>query len=357
MNAFSIRDFKCFKNIDLDNLTRVVVIGGKNNVGKTTLLESLFMFHDRRNPNLTLRQFAARGVTKVQMTYEGVFAPAFYNYSMDAPVVLNAIDTSGTRNEMRVEYVRASEDEVIESKSSIPAEGVVTTGDDNLQETETGHIRITYSVDSVVRHVSYVTMKPKLALNNPVIDVQPSAALLNSRQRVNPEEVVGRFGLLDVRSKTERALSFLRVIEPRLEDLSTVTFGPVSLIHGDVGLKLKIPVAYMGEGMSRLLEIAVFLASLEDGVLLIDEIENGLHYSVMEDVWKLIAKGAKDAKCQVICTTHSYECIEAASRAFQGEYEDDFSFIRLERKGDAIVPKSFGYSGLAPAIDFGLEVR
>jgi hypothetical protein len=357
LRAFSIQNFKCFGSLDLTDLTKVVIVGGKNNVGKTALLEAMFMFHDRRNPELTVRHYAARGVSKVQMSYEGVFAPIFHNYSLDTPVLLNSTDTSGIKHEMRVEYSRESEQGAIQSKSSISADGVIITGTQKLFETEGGCVRLVYSVDGAEQHVSYVTMKPQLTLNDPIVDILPSAGLLYSRKHIDPEEVVGQFGTLDVKGKTGRVLDFLRVIEPRLNALSTVTQGPVSLIHGDIGLQLKIPVAYMGEGMSRLLEISVFLASLENGLLLIDEVENGLHYSVMENVWKLIAKGAKDANCQVVCTTHSYECLEAATRAFQGEYEDDLSFIRLDRKDDAIVPKHFSYSGLSPAIEMNLEVR
>ena len=51
-----IKNFKCFKQLTLPDLGRITIVGGKNNVGKTALLESLFLFFDRTSPNMVLRQ-------------------------------------------------------------------------------------------------------------------------------------------------------------------------------------------------------------------------------------------------------------------------------------------------------------
>ena len=60
-------------------------------------------------------------------------------------------------------------------------------------------------------------------------------------------------------------------------------------IHGDIGLPLLLPIPLMGEGLRRLLSLLLAIANLKDGIVLIDEIENGFHYSVHKKVWQAIA--------------------------------------------------------------------
>ena len=93
-----------------------------------------------------------------------------------------------------------------------------------------------------------------------------------------------------------------------------------------------------------------------DGILLIDEIESGLHYSALLDVWKLIFKTAKDLNVQVFATTHSKDCIEAFTQAAVDSPEDGM-LIRLERQGEKIIAITVEEENLALAVDYGAEMR
>lgn len=150
---------------------------------------------------------------------------------------------------------------------------------------------------------------------------------------------------------------FLKIIEPRLKSLSSVTMGDTSLIHGDIGLSRKIPVSYMGDGISRLLSIILSIATTKNGIVLIDECENGIHHSVMPKIWEAIAKAAREYNCQVICTTHSYECLEAAQEGISGELADDFSYVRIDREKNKRVAKCFDHEMLSMALKNNMEVR
>ena len=41
INKIKIENFKCFDKLEVNGLSRVNLIGGKNNVGKTALMEAL----------------------------------------------------------------------------------------------------------------------------------------------------------------------------------------------------------------------------------------------------------------------------------------------------------------------------
>jgi AAA15 family ATPase/GTPase len=66
----------------------------------------------------------------------------------------------------------------------------------------------------------------------------------------------------------------------------------------------------MGDGMNRILTIILALVNSDNGCLLIDEFENGLHYTVQENLWRIIFHLSKELNIQVFATTHSEDCIK-----------------------------------------------
>ena len=93
-------------------------------------------------------------------------------------------------------------------------------------------------------------------------------------------------------------------------------------------------------------------------VLLVDEIENGLHHSVLDELWFMIAEAAKENGCQIIATTHSYEAIKALVKGVdKSSSQKDFSFIRLDKIGDSVNTCVYDYEDMDEAFYAGLEVR
>ena len=108
------------------------------------------------------------------------------------------------------------------------------------------------------------------------------------------------------------------------------------MLHGDIGFDRLLPLPLMGDGLGRLASLLLGIASAEGGMVLIDEIENGLHHGTMHKVWKLIDDAARRFNVQVFATTHSRECVTAAYRAFSETMDKPFQLHRLERHGESI---------------------
>jgi hypothetical protein len=109
--------------------------------------------------------------------------------------------------------------------------------------------------------------------------------------------------------------------------------------------------------MRHLLMIALLLVSARGGVLLIDEMDTGLHYTVMVDLWRLVFKMAEKLDVQVLATTHSLDCITAFSEAWSEAKESDGLYLRLRRKGEQIRTVIYTAEELRIAIEQGIEVR
>lgn len=357
ITKLNIDGFKGFQQLELSRLSRITLLGGRNNVGKTSILEALFMFYDRLNPQMILRQFAWRGVGTIAFNPESMWAPVFYNYDLDRKINISAV-VNGSEEKMTVRfnphYVPSS------IQANITSPGLKPKQIRTDQEPEPSYaLDIIYNSGKMKKQTAHLVMGVDgigIHIDKAKIE-QRHATFLAARGSINPSEDAQKFGQLDIIGKQEKIIDFLRIIEPNLKTLSSVAMGDSSLVHGDIGLTRKIPVVYMGEGVSRLLSIILAIATSKDGIVIIDECENGIHYSAMPKIWKAIALAARENNCQVIGTTHSYECLEAAYNGISGDLANDFSYIRIDRTKDKIIAKCFDHDLLKVAIDTNMEVR
>jgi hypothetical protein len=147
------------------------------------------------------------------------------------------------------------------------------------------------------------------------------------------------------------------VIEPGLVDLQVLFQGGGATIYADLGEEQLVRLSFVGEGMVRLTSLALAIADTPGGIVLIDEIENGLHHSVLYDVWRVVAEAARQVDCQVFATTHSFECIQAAHEAFKDSGTYDLRVHRLERNGDTIDAITLDEDRLEALLNRDMEVR
>jgi len=76
-------------------------------------------------------------------------------------------------------------------------------------------------------------------------------------------------------------------------------------------LSRRVPPGSYGDGLNRLFGIILSLVNARDGLLLIDEVENGMHYSVQLELWRAIFQLSKRLDLQVFATSHSWDSFVA----------------------------------------------
>jgi hypothetical protein len=204
----------------------------------------------------------------------------------------------------------------------------------------------------------YLILDPKGVRTEPIPPAPPFPAFFQgARMRIPFREEAERFGKLQVRGEENVLLEVLKLIEPRIIRLAMVVVAGEPILHGDVGIGRLIPLPVMGEGMVRLASLVLNIGNVPHGVVLIDEIENGLHHSILPKVWRAIGEVAREFNTQVFATTHSLECIVAAHRAFTESGIYDFRLHRLDRVKEIIRVVTYKQETLEAAIETGLEVR
>ena len=119
----------------------------------------------------------------------------------------------------------------------------------------------------------------------------------------------------------------------------------------------RVPLRSLGEGAVRMFGVALALANSSGGVLLIDEVENGIHYSVQGDFWKMVFQAAQDNDVQVIAATHSRDCIKGFRQAALALEVGYCAVVRLTRRHGKLFTTTFDGPGLDIVLRQDFEVR
>ena len=127
---------------------------------------------------------------------------------------------------------------------------------------------------------------------------------------------------------------------------------PVVTFEGDNN---KYLLSTMGDGINRILTIILAMLNCKGGTLLLDEFETGLHYSVQDELWKIIFMLAEELDIQVFVTTHSNDCVNSFARV---NAKNEGMVIRLEeRRGNVISVSYTNNEELIFATTNNIEIR
>jgi hypothetical protein len=346
-----IHRFRCFKQLEIEHLSRINVLVGKNGAGKTALLEAIFMAAGG-GPAAAIRLRRWRGfgqmlaLAATKQGFESLWEDLFYNQDSSSGAMIEMVGDQETARRLTLEY---RGDEI----ASLPLDS--TNGDSSaiapmVFESTDGH--------GVVSTVRAIAGTDGISTQGGARSVQ--AAFFNSMTLVEAAaEAATQFSALRQKNQTKSMLDGLRAVFPSIENLSVeiVAGGPV--ICGNAPpFPFPQPLGFASAGITKLVNILLGIASMPRGIVLIDEIENGFYYETLPQVWRAICVAARENKTQVFASTHSSECLRALSPLL-AENSRDFSLLRISKEISGIQPIVELISGesLAAAITEEFEIR
>jgi len=359
INSFHIKNYRGFREFTIQPLERVNLVTGSNNVGKTALLEALYLnlapgmalhtnldSHSKAESSTWLNLF--RGFKDVAFSLDNLSKWGWLFYGKD---IRQDIELISRRSPHHAQVVRLfwrveNKNEGAPIPKGVSLEDLLVFLGVKFQNN--GGEQFFWKILKSGGH-----QPPQ---NPRALDSAPLRLLFNSSSRPS-EEVTKWFSTLADLGRQDEIVETLRLIDPRLKNLAVSTSDGPAMVYGDIGVGRRIPISQMGEGMVRLLTLVLEIANAAGGVVLVDEIENGLHYSVMGKVWTAIAGAARQSDTQIIATTHSFECIRAAHAAFHGRDKYDLRLHRLDRIENEIRATTYDEDTLSAAIESDFEVR
>lgn len=362
--SVSIHGFRCFGGLTVEPLARVNLIAGQNNVGKTALLEALWMLSHPTAPREALRVSQWRD--SVDYGQGRLFADLFHRYEPGLAVGLES-KGSGSRGyrSLNITHQYRSEQPIIDwsrvPETELEEEAISDFDLDN-------ELVFEYTDDTGVKSSTkaWLDVDPASARLRPVLrDSRKMGAkadypcvFQHSHSRYNARRLASLFGAAQLEGYVSSVEKIIRLLEPELERMETITDSRgIPALYGHIGSGLPRPMSVTGDGTKRLLALALSFLRLRNGIMLIDEVENGLHYSALVDVWKNLEWLSREFNVQVFATTHSYECIVAASDAFTEIESDNLHLHRLYRKDNKVKSVSYRKKPLDTNIEYSWELR
>ena len=372
-NSINIKNFRAIRDLTFSDFKRLNMIVGRNNCGKTSILETLFLLTNPGNAPLTV---LVNNLRHYVIQNENGWTMLFNNLDVNKPIELSAQLTHPRElRSMKIRPHRRSGaltamkptpgDQVPineQMKGNFSgSESAVTGLDVDFSISEPGPGKTPQKYTSSVQFSGPAVPGP-LGLQPPQLANQVSpnyketlrATLLTSSSITG--SMAARFNDIQIKKRVATVISTLKRIEP---NLTALTLGSDGIIYADVGLTTLIPVNMMGDGIVKVLAIILAIADCQDGVLLIDEVETGLHISSHPVLWDAVFQSAEENRTQIVMTTHSRECIETFSEAWNRllPQSDEARLFRLERKDADMKIVPYDRKALSTALESDWEVR
>lgn len=352
LQSLRIRNYRSFGDLSVDRLSRINLFTGRNNSGKTTVLEALFLLYGAGNPQMALNANVVRELSLMAGTAlpETHWKPIFTAFDMKKTVRIEG--QHGSLGALKL-HIAADRQSTVE----VPLGGPSRTP---MPDTSMPEMLSAAGLLFSFKVGPGEPVKRRIRMAADGIQVEPTNArppldafFLSSRNG-NPQEDAIRLGQLRKRKQGDLVVKALRIVEPRLRSVEDNSASGIPLIWGDIGLSELVPLPVMGEGMTRIARTILAISAAPNGIVLLDEIENGLHHSILPKVWRAIDAAAQRFNTQIIAATHSFECVEAAYRAL-----DSSSLLihRMESVDEKISCISYEPEELAAAVSHRLEVR
>jgi hypothetical protein len=358
LNSLEIRNFRAFRDLKIELLGRVNLLVGKNNVGKTSLLEAIQLYASRAaTPTFIWEIMRARHEIKQPFVNvkDMLTALKYLFYGRTdikpglQPIQIGPINSPQDMLSITVDW------SVTETRNGTPHTRPLASGEDYTSD----NLVPRFTIQAAGATLSY-PIDPSLPQGILRLNSNEIPCIFTSANGLSSQRLTELWDSIALTRLKADVLTTLRLIAPGLVDLNFVSTPlsgreriPVVRIADD---DQPLPLYSLGDGMLRALGISLALVNAKDEILLIDEFENGLYYTVQPDIWKLIFRVARSLNVQVLATTHSWDCIEAFQKAAHEETQNEGVLIRLESKKGMIIPTLFDERQLGIATREQIEV-
>ena len=387
LNNLRIKNFRMLEDLEIPKLGRVNLIVGKNNSGKSTLLEALRIYAGNANQNL-LREILLGHDESFDLDGDAINESSegswfslknlFPNRELPDSIEKSIIISTGNKEILKVEFLLYRINEELDTNEDGITIGTirrrVVVQLSEIESLEEGSeiipaVRITQQSG----RINWIDLpsgirRPSMTSRS-FEDTSSVNCSFVSTEFFSPDILAKLWDKITLSEYEKIVLSALKIIDDNVERLAFVEdrsrYSSRDLSRLSI-VKMKnsdsrIPLNSMGDGMSRILQLVLSVFPAKDGILLIDEFENGLHYSVQEEVWKIIFKLAKELNIQVFATTHSWDCIESFTKVAIESPEEGVllkvSKSKLVSDNGKVIATVYSEKELATITATELEVR
>ncbi|MBN2180970.1 MAG: AAA family ATPase [Sedimentisphaerales bacterium] len=349
-NRIKIRNLRAITELEIENLGQVNLFVGQNNCGKTTLLEALFFLIGATNPKLPINANIFRGLGFLRNEWWETF---FHNFDSTSNIIVSGT-VSNSKEEQKLVIRPVIEKQIFAESVSPDMVSINVNGGDSKPafRHEGLELLFTSSHDPTIKTQSRIILKEDQLLTEGTRESSIRGVFVGPSTKF---DWTPRFSSIQRKKKINELILSLKEIDPSIID---IRLNDVRILEVDVGLSGLIPVNLLGGGVLNFLSVALAMLDSKDGIVLIDEIENGLHYSTLHKLWQLIFSWSQDLNVQVFITSHSNECVKAFNNSVDKTlFGSEAKMFRIERKDEIFRAVEYSKENLSESIESNWEVR
>lgn len=360
IQTLRLENYRGFEEYQLRDLGKVNLLVGPNNCGKTSVLEAVQLLVSRGDPRVLIetarRRWESPAGEDRRRSTEYPMHHHFHGHRLEPGVSLGVSGSDGY-GWVRLHVTEGAPDapgdlfEIISGSGrplALVIQSEIDKGGTVFGLTDDG------SLDwrsPAIRHLAHNRSH------------WPPVQLVTA-ELLHPRKMASAWNRIIQHGRESEVVGAMRLLQEDLQSIHFLAGEPTGGGGGSVGILLgfqpgnpRIPIGSYGDGMRRLLALSVSLVRAAKGFLLIDEIDTGLHWTVMEEMWRLVVDAAVNSSVQVFATTHSLDCIVGLAEFLKKrpDLADDVSVQKVERKLDHSV--SFDGNDIITATDLSIEMR
>ncbi|EPF18818.1 MAG: recombination protein F [Microcystis aeruginosa Ma_MB_F_20061100_S19] len=379
LESLKIEGFRGFQNFEMANLGRINLLVGKNNSGKTSILEAIQFLYVQNNLDIFLETISYRGEfswSESNRTKVFEICHLFPGHEIIPSKEIIIIASRESHQESVTISVKS-----IPIQLSLFSDKNDDLNNDNIFDDEEWNKLLlsirwsqsqkpielellangTLARDSIRRMASLSRISHKIGIDNKIeLRFLTPFSLTSS-------DMAALFDNIVLSPLEDLIIESLKIIEPKIERIASIGSGKYSTannlgVRGGFLIKIKnhdqpIPIGSLGDGFWRMLGLVLAMVNLENGILLVDEIDSGLHFTVMTDMWKVVWETAKKLNIQVFATTHSLDCWQSLAELITEEKitDNEITIQRIDRDKEKAV--SFNTRQIYLASERDIEVR
>ena len=372
LKSLKIENFRGFQSFELQQLGRINLLVGENNSGKTSVLEAIQIFYSRANLELLSQTMTNRGEMLWNEDRKSVVAGRereldirhlFYSHeiSLDSKFLISGSNDNFQDSVSASICIHELDKNEQVNLFDLTAENEDLRGlDFNISWNFSGEheaFRLPLSSNGGLP-IDYAR-RMRRSLKNSII-----RTLFVTSSSLTTGEMTELFDQVVLKPEEKVIVHALQTIDPAIDRIASVS-GAERYRSGMKGGFVvrrsdndqRVPIGSMGDGIWRMLGLSLAAVCTKGGVLLVDEVDTGLHFTTMVTMWRMLWETAKQSNVQIFATTHSQDCWESLAELIESEQvsEDEISIHRIEKgKNKSII---FDADQIVIAAERGIEVR
>ncbi|MEK7434757.1 MAG: AAA family ATPase [Cyanobacteriota bacterium] len=359
MNKLTINKFRGINSLEIDDFQRINLFVGKNNSCKTSLLETIFLLAGVSNPQLLI---SIDNLRRLRHIKNEDFNYIFYNLNHENQLIITGEFNNGHSRNL---HITPSINQNFNEKNT-----EVFNKDENKEmdfDTNSFTNKITgivFNFEIKDQHKHKQNFKSSIISQNNITRIDIAKNYIETLKgsfissNVN-SSISNKLERLIISKKQKILVEILKNIDSSINDIS---LGISGMIYIDIGIEKLVPINILGDGIQKLLNLILTIIDTPNGIVLIDEIENGLYYSALKVLWKSVIEVSEEYNVQLFITTHNFETLKYLKEVLEMEemlkYRDYIRSFTLRKMQDNIIkPYKYNFESFEYSLEQGIEIR